>query len=379
MPWKPKNSNPEVVSLGQAFGALVSGDQSLSWLATFIPLVQDIQINVADLCAAGPPPDPELIHLPIIGPAGLRLPPVPDVLYIAQRIQQVAMARVFGAYCMSDLGPGGVAGGCVNFGPFTTPAASSVVFSDYYCPVSFEQLNVEWAGGPPCAVQDYILDYPGHVIDFTEHTLGPDFLGYTRTIHCPANSRVQLVSGGGFSTGTQVNFSLCGLGADIVGDTPFTQTPQGPPSGWVPPVAGSYPDLPAVGRELDAQELKLDAILAFLMQSNIIIPPVGAPDPPPAALPINPAVPIVIPPDALGIVVTLTSWPGWTSEVFSVPPRLYKVGRVVFSGLGADGPAFDIEYAHQRFAIPPHTDTVSLLLPAGVHGDYQVIRPPSSV
>jgi hypothetical protein len=392
MPYVPKSVAPATFSLGQAFGALVAGDLSLSWLSSFIPLVQDVMIDTAALCANGPPPDPSVPtgFQPMI--PGLRGSiPTNYLVYITERIQQVALARVFGAYCELQTTTAGVCfefhgeihgGGNTTIGSGDLPSTGDLGYT----------VQTYWAGGNDKALIGFQYD-PGSGVwadifnDGNYENGWPT--GNTTTGGLVGSSswwgkpwRLVVNTPGTDANRVGLNFTWSG---DCAGTAPYVPTPQPEPPGFIGPPALDYPDLPAVGKELDRQELKLDAILSFLMQSNIIIPPLGPPEPLPdptdiaPITPDDPAVKVPLPKGALAIIVTLSSWPARVSEGYTPPKHLYRVGRAIFNGFGADGPVVQIELSVQRIPIPPNTDSFYISLEPGVSGSYQIVMPPKSV
>jgi hypothetical protein len=153
-------------------------------------------------------------------------------------------------------------------------------------------------------------------------------------------------------------------------DHPVTDHPL--PDGAIVRTPGSYPDLAAVGRELDAQELKLDAILTYLAASGIIVPRDGPPET---------ETPHVADPDtkvdlknAAGVILRATTVSPNVDVQFG-PPKTYDgLGKVVFGSNGGYGPVMAINCDPMVIVpIPKGADGMWVTYFVPSSGTYQLI------
>ncbi len=364
--WEPKPGAPATFSLAAAFRALVTGDAAYAWTDQFLPLLGAENYDTDVFCRAGPPsvgftidPSDFLNMTPrTIG----RLPLLLGSAAIDQ-VRVVAQDRVFGAYCQNTPAPG--AGWCTivdetiagdggyqfigGSAPYLDVPAGATHFHS--------TLTVGGATTAPDVILGFVNPANGHT-DYSE-TLS-SFHGVTQVMTLPAGLPHFYV---------QMHSIVDTIHVVIDWDCPdaypvdYTFTPPTAPPGLVArtPTAGT---LDAIAAELDAQETKLDFLVAgvqYLTQSLAI------PTDPDATVIDAPAGTELDVSSAAGCIVSLNVIRAGANEHFGTPPTYTKLGEIVFSGHGGLGPVIELRTNPQLvFPMPPGAQgmTVNALPPA---------------
>lgn len=360
MPWTPKGSAPARFNLGAAVAALITGDATWAWLLDWLPLLPEVTIDTARMCAAGPVAVPAIDDSVFIGgdpaldiaDAFLRLPR----LYAA--LQALAQDRVFGAYCELLVG---ATVGCTTFyeGPRGAAVDGHPIASDPIPTGGALDVRVT-------AVSGVLSD---HAVHFWQSNAGGDAIaelvpggvhlganGANTTVDIHAYAYIFLQDAG--EDGVIWRVELCGHPAEVVDHTP---TPQPQPAGAIPPTSGVYPDLAAVGKELDRQELKLDIVLGLLQ----LVVDRGIAGPTSAGPPHAAADGAVVSPSAIGYRLDVVGIPAGAGEMFGDPVKYHKIGRYTLGS--ADGwlSAVEIQHNPELVApIPPGVDRILVVMNA---------------
>jgi hypothetical protein len=370
MVWTPKATAPTSFSLAEAFLALIAGDTTWDWLAPWIPLVPPAQYDTAAFCSAGPYPASSLTAVDFLQAVGSN--PWGGLFVgssiIGQNVSAAAMDRVFGAYCQTT--------GAISWGPetcFTAVAADRGVSSVDYMAVpagsNFARARLSaWTG--PGSDDRHLQVHSGGLTD------SPLLLDVT-SAHVVAGGdpialRSDAVNVNAYPYGpADYSATFCvqfGTTGSVVTHTP---TPQPMPPGVIQPPVGSYPDLDALGRALDALKLQQDFILSILTSlANQTPVPIGPPGPPAA---IDTTSPIDVS-EAAGIIITITVLPPSVDVVFGAPSTYQRLGTVIFSGGGAYAAPLPIRVSPQLvMPFPAGTTSVVLQLALGAVGTFALI------
>lgn len=340
MTWIPRADAPSSFSLSQAFAALIAGDLTWSWLAQWVPLIPPATYDTDGFCSAGPYPASPLTAADFLSALGTN--PYAGLFVgsaiIGQNLSAVAMNRVFGAYCINRVtapaGMGWTEPVCLSgayavgprYGPHIPKPAGATRL----------RLSISHAEGT-----SYFGVYNTDGSGFDTggwHTEGysgpPDLVAYWDIPESVGYCYMDC-------EGTVINYCVSWYAPTTgVVDVPYTPTPQPRPSGVVLPAAGDYPDIPSLGRELDALELKMEYALSILAsmadQTAVPVGPAGDPQEIVDEQPVDVT-------GAAGLVVTITTLPPSADEEFGTPPLFHRLGHVIFSGPDGYGPVISVE------------------------------------
>jgi len=370
MVWTRKSSAPLSFNLGEAFAASITGDAAWDWLLGWIPISGGMVVHTDEFCALGPPADRD-VDAPswLSWASGGVVGAIARALLISQ-LTAFMRARQFSAFCELVV-PSGTwtdyhnafectpAGG--NWGLFVIPIPAGAthghaIFSGVTPPGAgdiWQYRMVLWTDAVGGGRVDIGSGLPGagasgwdsgvfSVVGFTHFT-------------------IMLISATDVTTHVE-----CGnvqLQFDAGGTTTHTAAPPVEPTGLLPPTTRTYTDIGDLGAELDAQEFKLDAILAQVMWlGEQLTPPTATVGESPVEV-TDSAIDIGA---ATGIAVHVSGVPaGWGKE-FSVPERYFPMGRITLTTPAGDLPAIDLTQITQ--VVEP--------LPAGVTQAVVFVKPP---
>jgi hypothetical protein len=314
--WIPKAGAPSSFSLSQAFAALISGDLTWSWLASFVPLIPPTQYDTEFFCSAGPAPAPQLTQADFVNALAGGPQNVPPAVaqYLGAKLAEIAYDRMFQAYCVNDTGGWGAPiCNTVSDPSFNTGNPEHV---DVPLPEGTTQVRVTWTnvlGSGYVWTQDatHTLNWSG-----INHDTDPG----------PAVQTFAPTGGSAFvhvaSAGTHATICLEFLAPAGSG---YTATDQPRPDGITLPATNVYDTIGDLGAELDRQELKLDYLLAILSSHVNETPvPVGEPL---EDVPVEDDQVLDVA-HAAGAVFVLTQMPPSADVVFSTPPVIHRLGRI---------------------------------------------------
>jgi hypothetical protein len=371
--WQKKANAPAYVNMGETFTALITGDPTWGWLLGWVPVLGNPTVDVAALCAAGPP-EVQPITIADFIPTHPRNPreQIQANVDLVARLRSLAYDRIYGAYCENVVAQG----------------VFSTYFSGRVC-VDHATSNV-WSSGVnpvPAGSTQYRVTF-ANVDPSIFHGWQQRIMFFTDAAQ---NGRVDYNDGHpptdpstGFTTGPvavpagHTHFSVVFIAADSQaacadvliefnggGTTPHDPLLQPQPVGLPGRGPVTSPTLPSMAAELDNIEFKLDHVTAQIdyLTSIIGLPPSFS-DP---AVPVVPDSPVDLT-GASGVVVTLSSIPAGADEQFSNPPKFHRIGRLTLGTKEGWLPSFDLE----------HNPLVVLPLPPGVTRAQVSVKPPTS-
>jgi hypothetical protein len=375
--WQPKLSAPLSFDLRDAFAALITGDATWGWLANYLPMLDENHFDTTSFCSAGPSGADALdvsdFNTGSRSPIGTWIQNIGLVL----KLRSVAYDRIFSAYCENvvvgsgetcDLiASGSYTGGAINntgfFGQTAFPAGTT----------RFRISNVHTGSGQIS-------------LQFFAYNSGGD-LGQYDFVKARVNDGVDGYFDKQFPTSTIIgcNLDTNDIGGHASADvyacypaatttTDFTPAVQAEPDNVIPPSTKTYTSYQDLGDELDALEFKAAIIqqhLEYLTQ--FAAPALNIADDPVA---VDPDAPVSLV-GAIGFLVTVSGIPSGSDELFGIPPKYHRLGRVT---IGTDlgwFPSIDLTHSPLLIApLPPgaHVCQVSVYPPATA--TVTVLRPP---
>lgn len=374
MAWTKKPAAPSSFNLQAAIAALITGDSVWAWLLDWLPLVPQVTVDTAALCAAGPRTvapftaadfvsDPHLAFDRALSQLG------PNI----DRIQSAAYDRVFGAYC-ENIVPSGP--------PSTVTIELDVPVGGAY-PAGFQP------GGATHVTIETVSLLSGTSFDYNfqaNHTATPSGAFVDRVIR-GINTTPGQILGADWTPSWEgfdfANLNTGGAHVRMVWTVPnpggtFTHapTPQAQPAGVLAPITNVYGTVADLGAELDRQELKLDIILGMLnlLSQRGIVGPTSA-DPP---VPVTGAP--VIAPGAIGYRIDVSGIPAGAGEMFGTPVKYHRIGRYTLGSANGFLPAIELEHAQTLVAaLPPGVDRIQVVVNAPATATVTALYPPKVV
>ena len=374
MPWQPKSSAPVAFNLGDELTALVTGDATLGWLISWIPLIGSNITATAPFCANGPPENVSATLADFVGT---------DVLdaadwfaqseRIANLIRKIARMRVFSALCentdsLSTSCPvvwthSYVAGGG------KTSWTSSPHTGDI--PIPHGTTNVIFSRtGADCNLDAYWHHYVDNSDDHFIAGQGivqdyPPGQNYTPT--WPATGEIGLyIAGEGAGVGT-LTVRVC---STAYATTVPTSTPM--PTGLPNPLETVPATLAGIAAESAKLELKLDTMMNWLQGIAGATLDLGGDPETPVALAENTPLDVT---DAVGCVIAVSGIPASRSLDFGTPQNIVKLGIVNLGTSTAWYPS--IRLTHTPMIIRPFPPSVTRVtvtdLPPGVTATIALI------
>jgi len=358
MVWTKKFGAPDFAYPAEVTRAWIQGTPD-AWIGDWLYLLGGVPINVPLLCAMGPQtcaPFDQLDFLSAVT-SGNRFGIAVNFAQLLNKLSCFCMQRVFAAYCQ-DTGPTV----CqtldrVSSWNWATPSVMAKP-STSIVRVRYELLGTE-GGATGVDVQLYACnDATGSSpvkIDEVLHLTGAAVTHIN--VDSSQGGPFLRVGGSAYPGGSGQNATciVCIDGTDPEG--PFVPPDIYQPPTAIPPPAGNYPDIAALGAELDRIENKLHLVLEQGIQQEIasIWPLVESGE---VETPTNDE--DVELGDAAGFIVTVSN-PGLdVDESFGAPIEMNGVGRVVLG----NGVAW----------LPPIPITVSPLLLTNLPATITVCR-----
>ena len=363
MVWTPKAGAPLHFQMRQAFSASILGDPDWAWLLPFATILSDKIETTAAFCGMGAPEHvPALSDLDFTGlipTSGLG--GAINAVYLAARLAAVAQERMFGQFCEQHVLTGVTCSHLANvaYGPLA--AGNQTFLGTTMLPAGANRLRLRWITGNEASLrtQNFCYNAGGYLGEVGNMLVSPG-TPTNEVVLIAGTDRVALnYASSGTNTGTaEVLSCVDGSFED------HTPTPQLEPPAALPPEARAYPDIAALGAELDRQEFKLDNILSIIefIAANVAVPPVTTEAPTDAADGVK------ITPKAIGYVVAVSNIPAGANELFGEPRKFFKVARAAIGSV--DGWLPSIEIDHTPFLIAP--------LPAGTDRIQVKVNPPAT-
>jgi hypothetical protein len=372
MVWVAKGAAPAYFHESAAFLGLISGDTVWEWFIPWIPILPPTIRKTSDFCAEGPPPTPaplsdlDFVGLLPGGPIGAVL----DFITLRPRLEAIALDRIFGAYCESSVS---IPGSCTVLSTGLAPSSldGTIVVDRTAFPAGYAsmQLRMDLActsGFADCHVNGffggaYVSDVGGQAGPF------PMNLGAPHTWPIPTTT---WDSYGIYTNGRGGSFTLLACGA---AGTAHIPTPQAQPAGALPPATLAYPDIAALGAELDRQEFKIDQLIAMVefLTSNAALAPATS-DPP-----VDAAAGVKIAPHAIGYRIDVSGVPAGASESFATPTRFFKVARAAIGSVNGWLPTVEIDHTPFLIApLPPGVDRIQVSVNAPATATITALYPP---
>jgi hypothetical protein len=375
--WTPKSTAPAAFDMGQAFGALISG-QADSWLSAWLHLLGGELLSTANFCTnvSFDTPTLELSDFSSLVPTstptliGAGLAFGMTALSLQTKIAQYAAARIGAAFCES----GGV--GLCHFLEFSgSLTATSPASWTPLAPVTIRpgcigmSVNIHNVGTEAAAF--HILDSIAPTTSVAPgarfiHTYGQDS-GDTPGLPSIGTFKLEVALFGTTAVPFLIEVSqhaTCTAGTDAVP----TIAPD--PPGLPPPATNVYVNIPDLGAELDVHEHKLDLIRDLLIYlTNTVAPP---------AITLAPTLPAsgeIALQQAKGIVVSVSGIPPQTDETFGTPTKYHRLGRITFGTTAAWFAPIDISENPMIVApIPPFATRVQISVQAPATASYMVVN-----
>lgn len=372
MVWIRKADAPTSFSLAQAFAADITGDLTWSWLAQFIPLIPPAQYDTDAFCSAGPYPASPLTAADFLSALGSN--PYGGIFVggsiVGQNVSAAAMNRMFGAYCINRTGGDpDEPTTCNVVGTFAKNDADGIV-DQFPVPDGTFRVGVRNLGPSVGRIDIYGYNsahgYTGQLAALGEDVAAP----WSAFQYVDWSDAIAFMTINGHGGAQSIEICIWPT-VNTPTDTPFTPTAQPQPDGVLLPTPGDYPDIAALGRELDAIELKLEYVMSVLSSVADQTPvPVGAAGPPED---IVDDAPIDIT-GAAGMVVTITTLPPSADEEFGSPPIFHRLGNVIFAGPDGFGPVIPVQTTPLVILpMPPTRTTASLRMKPGTVGHIRLI------
>lgn len=365
--WTPKSSAPVAFTMGEALGALITG-QPDSWLSDWLHLIPDVPMSTANLCSnvSFNPPPMTLSDFSALIPGGAPsligagLASAQVMLGLQQKMAAYAAARIGSAYCVGPAPPP-IAGWCPSVMvdmPTSQALGADGTWVMYFPPPGNTQIRMRlFSHDDPAGGFSARVD---RLVGFPTITGGDTMAGFDATA-APTGWNTYDLAPPQYLRFLHYTYGhgVFEIQSNACGPATHDETPQPAIPGLPAPESRTYSSIPDVGKELDRQEHKLDLIRDLLTYlTNVTAPPaihvapaLPVPTPPVDLTPPVPGVP-PIPPDpstyviplqqARGIIVILSAVPPQADERFGIPPKLHNVGRVTFGTTDAWFPPVDI-------------------------------------
>lgn len=375
MPWQKKAGTPDYVNATQFFATAITGT-SEDWLLQHLVLLGDRTLDVNALCAAGPFSCESLDALDFLGfLGGGRVGVAAGGIGLIPKLACFIDQRVFSAMCEQTM-----AGfDCASIGTRNTwiPGASDNMWYFEDIPTGFTHMRVGVVNdnGHPgqCAAIAYgYSDGPptnlGVIAAFSGVSTG--FIGGEYPIQPTATKFAVRCD----PNGATFEVWFCNPGATEI---PPEDIPE--PEGVLPPTTRDYPDIAALGAELDNVERKLHWLIDAQVSSQIsnTYPMVPSEE----STPVIDDSDIPLDESVVGVLVVCSDLGNQTDERFGEPRQLHRLGRVVIGNDEGWLPPIEITVSPMLIAslpagmtkarvhvLPPATAIVTLMkrqMPAG--------------
>lgn len=362
MPWTMAPGAPAYAYPIEVVRAMILGTPD-AWLTDWLWLIGGVPTAVAPLCAAGPQECEAFTEADFLSAAtsGNRAGLAINLLQLVPKLQCFVEQRLFSAYCENttvEPGPGAwltYDGAACGTGPDvwdcliwsgTTPLPRDASELRMYVSsggAATIALAVSWNSPMTTGVSADVAQSGRTASGYG----GVDaVVGGTRVLNiAPYQSSGRdlypfMVRRGGTPPAIQ---PYCAV-IDYFGPTPGEPDTYDPPPVYQPPTAvapppGDYPDIAAVGAELDLIERKLEILLDDAANREVAtlwpLVPVGGP------FAVTNDTDISIP-EGGGLVVAVTNIGNQTDESYGEPRRLHRLGRVTVGSSSGWLPPFDI-------------------------------------
>jgi len=356
MTWTKKSAAPDYFNQSAAFLTLATGDSAFEWLIPWIPLALSYRIyKTSDFCALGPPPvAAPLTDVDFVG----LIPSNPFTALLAlaalrPRLEAIALERIFAGYCENIVTGGSTVvtqlvdvfntTGLLYFG--CAPAGSTSVTVTTVGLISGPNFDYDFQAASDC-VGSGLVDavVRGH------NTAPGTALTATWNPSWPGWVFVSINTG-------QAHVRLDWTVPNAIGTFDFAPpAPTQPPSA-IPPSTRSYATIADLGKELDAQESKLDLLVSavsFLASTTALPPTIAAAPADATAAPLHT-------PGAIGYRVDVSGVPPGADEHFGPITKFHRVGRVSIGSVNGWLSSIDLEHSPMLIApLPQGVDTIQV-------------------
>jgi hypothetical protein len=371
MAWTVKTGIPEYVSwLESARVAILGSDYE--WVGEYFWLLSERTLATAPFCAAGPLTCPDLNPLDFLGLVGAgRLGGGIQAASLGEKLTCFLQQKMFEAYCENVVAEGAhVCTLLYSQGTGVETGENRIIAARYVPPC--DHLAIRKTSGP--GTGGHIVYYSA-TTGFTGAIATGGFSGTTSdgesVYFWPWVQSARYIWVNSDGTWPDFwNFYACQTGTGE--GTPYEAPPlERPPYALTPP-SNEYPDIAALGAEMDNLERKLHVVIEQGITTQIDREwPLAIEG---EVLPVETDEDVELV-DVAGVIVTLSNIGNQTDERFGEPRELHRVGRIVFGTSAGWLAPIEITVTPQLFVgLPPGVTKVRLHLLPPTTGTMQMVK-----